>query len=500
MFNSSATDRVTHELRGLAGTAPAGTRLPSVRELTARHQASPVTVAAAIRQLVAEGLVETRSGRGTFVAARPAAAPLSPPDLSWQTVALGPRRVGEEEMQALLSLPPSGAIPLSGGYLDADLQPTAALGAALARAARQPATWQRGPVEGREDLRAWFARETIAPGSGRHPSSPGSGGHPSRSGAGPQPSFDSGLRAEDMVICSGGQAALSSALRALTEPGDTLLVESPTYLGALAAAHAAGLRVVPVPADRDGVLPDQLAAAFSRTGARLFYCQPLYANPTGATLSRARRPAVLAAVRDAGAFLIEDDYARDLTIDGDPPPPLAASDPDGHVIYLRSLTKSAAPGLRVAALGARGPAGARLRAARLLDDFFVAGPLQQATIEFVTSPAWSRHRRRLRTELRTRREALLTALRRHLPELIPQALPAGGLHLWTPLPAGTDDVAVATAALHAGVVVFPGRPWHPAEPPAPHLRLTHAAAPPSAMDEAVRRLATILPHRSTPTV
>ncbi|SFF30992.1 DNA-binding transcriptional regulator, MocR family, contains an aminotransferase domain [Actinoplanes philippinensis] len=471
MFNSNAAARVVQELRGLAGAAPAGTRLPSVRELTARHQASPVTVAAAIRQLVAEGLVETRSGRGTFVAAR-SAAPSSPPDMSWQTVALGPRRFGEEEMQALLALPPSGAIPLTGGYLDAHLQPAAALGAALARAARQPAAWQRGPVEGREDLRSWFARETSAPT--------------------PIPS-DPGLRAEDMVICSGGQAALSSTLRALTEPGDTLLVESPTYLGALAAAHAAGLRVVPVPADRDGVLPDQLAAAFTRTGARLFYCQPLYANPTGATLSPARRPAVLAALREAGAFLIEDDYARDLTIDGDPPPPLAASDPGGHVIYLRSLTKSAAPGLRVAALGARGPAGARLRAARLLDDFFVAGPLQQATLEFVTSPAWHRHRRTLRTELRTRRDALLTALHRHLPHLVPPTVPAGGLHLWTPLPTGADDVAVATAAATAGVVVLPGRPWHAAEPPGPHLRLTYAAAPPSAMDEAVRRLATVVP-------
>jgi DNA-binding transcriptional MocR family regulator len=522
MFNSNAADRVVQELRGLAGTAAAGTRLPSVRELTARHQASPVTVAAAIRQLVADGLVETRSGRGTFVAARPASAPVSPPDLSWQTVALGPRRFGEEEMQALLALPPSGAIPLTGGYLDAELQPTAALGAALARAARQPASWQRGPVEGREDLRAWFARETTArPDTRPHP--PAAAGNPelqptpfpsggrlqddsfggrlqaeSFGGRLQAESFGGGLRAEDMVICSGGQAALSSTLRALTQPGDTLLVESPTYLGALAAAHAAGLRVVPVPADRDGVLPDQLAAAFTRTGARLFYCQPLYANPTGATLSPARRPAVLAAVHEAGAFLIEDDYARDLTIDGDPPPPLAASDPDGHVIYLRSLTKSAAPGLRVAALGARGPAGARLRAARLLDDFYVAGPLQQATIEFVTSPTWHRHRRRLRTELRTRRDALLTALRRHLPELIPPTIPTGGLHLWTPLPTGSDDVAVATAAATAGVIVFPGRPWHAAEPPAPHLRLTYAAAPPSAMDEAVRRLATALPHHPKP--
>ncbi len=414
-----------------------------------------MTVAAAIRALVNEGLVETRPGQGTFVAPR-AAPPDRAPDLSWQTVALGSRRSGEAELQALLATPPPGAIPLSGGYLEPELQPTAALGAALARVARQPAAWQRGPAEGRADLRAWFAR-------------------------------DVGLRADDMVICAGGQAALSSALRALAGPGDTLLVESPTYLGALAAARAAGLRVVPVPADADGVRPDQLAAAFGRTGARLFYCQPLHANPTGATLATSRRAAVLTAVREAGAFVIEDDYARDLTIDGDPPRPLATEDTDGHVIYLRSLTKSAAPGLRIAAIGARGQAGARLRAVRLLDELFVAGPLQQAALEFVTSPGWDRHRRALRTALRARREALLTALRRHLALDIGR-VPRGGLHLWIRLEEGADDVAVAAAAAAGGVVVFPGRPWFAAEAPAPHLRLTYAAAPPDLMDEAVRRL------------
>ncbi|WP_438874491.1 PLP-dependent aminotransferase family protein [Symbioplanes lichenis] len=461
MNDGNATDRVIQDLRMTAAGSAPGTRLPSVRELTVRHQASPVTVAAAIRQLVAEGAVEARPGRGTFVAGRVEDRAVS--DLSWQTVALGPRPAGEDEMRALLATPPPGAIPLSGGYLDPELQPTAALGAALTRAARQSAAWQRGPAEGREDLRAWFARES-----------------------------GTGLRADDFVICSGGQAAIGSALRALTGPGDTVLVESPTYLGALAAARAAGLRVVPVPADRDGVLPDQLRAAFARTGARVFYCQPLHANPSGATLAADRRAAVAAAVREAGAFLIEDDYARDLIIDGDAPPPLAADDPDGHVIHLRSLTKPAAPGLRVAAIGARGPAGARLRATRLLDDFFVAGPLQQATMELVSAPAWARHRRSLRTALRTRREALLTALARHRPDLVPATVPRGGLHLWVRLPDGTDDLALTAAAAAAGVVVFPGRPWFAAEPPGPFLRLTYAAAPPELMDEAVRRLAVSL--------
>ncbi|GAB3977278.1 hypothetical protein GCM10027615_48860 [Plantactinospora veratri] len=247
--------------------------------------------------------------------------------------------------------------------------------------------------------------------------------------------------------------------------------------------------MVPVPADVDGVRPDHLAAAFARTGARLFYCQPLHANPHGATLAAHRRTRVAEAVRDAGAFLIEDDYARDLTIDGESPPPLAADDPDGHMVYLRSLTKSTAPGLRVAAIGARGPAGTRLRTARLRDDLFVAGPLQQATVEFVSAPVWVRHRRALRTALRIRREALLSALRRHLPELAEQPVPRGGMHLWTRLPEGTDDVALAVAAAAEGVVVFPGRPWYAAEPPAAHLRLSYAAAPPELMDEAVRRLA-----------
>jgi DNA-binding transcriptional MocR family regulator len=461
MNDDNAAVRVIQDLRALAQGQRPGTRLPTVRELSARHQASPVTVTRAIRALTGEGVLDAQPGRGTFVAHRPGA--VAAQDLSWQSIALGARPPGEDAMQALLAMPRPGMIPLSSGYLDADLQPTAALGAALARAARHPAAWQRGPVEGREDLRAWFAR--------------GSGGT---------------LRAEDMNICPGGQSALSTAFRALCAPGDPVLVEAPTYLGALAAARAAGLRVVPVPTDAEGVRPELLRAAFLRTGARLFYCQPLYANPHGATLSAQRRPAVMAAVREAGAFLLEDDYARDLAIDlagdEDPPRPLVADDPHGHVVYLRSLTKSAAPGLRVAAIGARGAAGARLRAARVLDDFFVSGPLQQAALDLVTSPAWPRHLKALRTELRARREALTEALAVHVPTLRLPLIPAGGLHVWARLPQGADDVSVTSEAAARQVVVFPGRPWFAAEPDGAYLRLTFAAAAPDQLREGVRRL------------
>jgi DNA-binding transcriptional MocR family regulator len=104
------------------------------------------------------------------------------------------------------------------------------------------------------------------------------------------------VRAHDVVITPGAQAGLATVLRALVPAGAPVLLESPAYLGAIAAARAAGLRVVPVPVDRDGVRPDLLADAFERTGARLFVCQPLFANPTGATLAADRRAAVLDAV------------------------------------------------------------------------------------------------------------------------------------------------------------------------------------------------------------
>lgn len=452
------------DVRAAARALPPGSRLPSVRELMARHRASPVTVQRALSHLAAEGLVVPRPGRGTFVAEQTAPAAPRAPDLGWQDVALADRPpVPSGALEQLLAPTPPGAIALTSGYLDPELRPVGPAGQALARAARRADAWDRTPVEGLEGLRSWFAQ--------------GAGGH---------------VRAHDVVVTAGGQAALATAFRALAAPGEPVLLESPTYHGAIAAARAAGLRVVPVPVDGEGVRPDLLASAFALTGARIFYCQPLFANPHGASLSAARRAEVLETVAAAGAFLVEDDWARDFAIDGDPPPPLAADDPDGHVVLLRSLTKVAAPGLRVAAVCARGTAGARLRAARLIEDFFVAGPLQHAALELVASPAWRSHLRRLRGALRERRDALVAAVGEHLPQARVVSVPAGGLHLWLALPDGTDEAAVVARAASEGVVVFPGRPWFAAEAPGPHLRLTFASAPPSDLVEGARRLARAL--------
>lgn len=448
-----------------------GGKLPSSRALVERFRVSPVTVSRALAQLAAEGLVVTRPGAGAF-RARPRTPETPAGDTSWQEVALSadgtadlvPRTVDATGVTVSLAAPPPGVLEFNGGYPHPSLQPERAMAAALARAGRRPGAWGRPPLEGLPELREWFARE-----------------------------IGGAVTAAEVLIAAGGQAALATALRALAPPGAPVLVESPTYPGMLALARAGGLRPVPVPVDRDGVRPELLADAFRATGARVFVCQPLFQNPTGAVLAPARRAEVLGIARAAGAFVVEDDFVRRLVhADAGPlPRPLAADDPDGVVVHVGSLTKATSPSFRVSALAAHGPVLERLRAIQVVDSFFVPRPLQEAALELVGSPAWPRHLRSLSGELRERRDAMTGALALRLPELALPHIPSGGYHLWARLPEGTDDDAFSAAALRAGVALTPGRPYFSAEPPASYVRLSFAAvAGLGEITEGVRRLRT----------
>ena len=459
----TADERIAADLRRRAERAKPGTRLPSVRDLSTEHRASPVTVQRALARVAAEGVVVAYPGRGTFVADQPASS-REPPDYGWQAIPLGGRGVDAGGLDRILAIPEEGVISLAGGFPEASLLPAGLLGAAGARAARKSSSWSRLPLAGLEDLRAWFAREAGAD-----------------------------VTAADVLVTSGGQSALSIVFRALGRPGDPVLVESPTYVGALASARAAGLEPVPVAVDPDGIRVDYLEATLRRTRARVIVLQPTCANPHGAVLSPERRERVHELAEQFRAFVIEDEYARDLYYEPPPPPLLMSGDRNGHVLYLRSLTKSTAPGLRVAGLIARGAARERLQSAWVVNDFFVSGLLQQTALEVVTSPVWQRHLRALRKELVLRRDALIAALETHLPGWRPFCTPRGGLALWVELPATTpEDEALVRQARAAGVGLVPGSLWFAAEAPGRFVRLSYAGAGVPDLDEAVRRLATAL--------
>ncbi|MGW0735422.1 aminotransferase-like domain-containing protein [Streptomyces sp. NPDC002851] len=471
MQERSSVGELADRLRSELNRYSPGEKLPSSRALVEAHRVSPVTVSRALAQLAAEGLVVTRPGAGAFRAAPPTAT-VPTGDTSWQQLALSadaateavPRTVDATGVLATLAAPPTGVIEFNCGYLHPSLQPERAMATALARAGRRPGAWGRPPADGLPELREWFAR--------------GCGG---------------AVTASEVLIASGGQSALTTALRALAPPGAPVLVESPTYPGMLAIAQAAGLRPVPVPVDTEGVRPELLASAFRATGARVFVCQPLFQNPTGAVLAGDRRGAVLRAAREAGAFVVEDDFVRRLVHEdaGPLPAPLIADDPDGRVVHVCSLTKATSPSFRVCALVARGPVLERLRAIQIVDHFFVPRPLQEAALELVGAPAWGRHLRSVAAQLRERRDAMTSAILRELPELALPHIPSGGYHLWLRLPDGADEAPLVSAALRAGVAVAAGRPYFCAEPPAGYVRLSFAGlAGRAEIVEGVRRLRT----------
>lgn len=460
MNDDSSARRLADALRVDLAGALAGARLSSSRSLAATHGVSPVTVAAALRLLAAEGLVETRPGEGTF-ARRPSTAPGG--DTAWQLTSMGPATAQATVLGTLVRPPRADAVPLSSGYLATEQQPHHLVAQALARAARRPTALGRVDPTGLPELRSWFATEV-------------------------------GARADDVLVCAGTQAALATVFTSLSRPGDAVVMESPTYLGAIAAAHAAGLTVVPVHRAPHGAPdPQDLDRALRSSGARLVYAQPHGANPTGTSWPASTHRELVAVARRHGAFLVEDDWAHDFVLAGTPRP-LAADDPDGTVLHLRSLTKSTVPALRVAAVVGRGPVMARLAAGRTAADLYVSGVLQHAALDVVTGPGWRRHLRDARAGLVERRDALAAAVVRHVGADALTCLPDQGLHLWVRLPDGLDDLQVARACADRGVDVAPGTPWWVTEPSGPHLRLSYAAATPDEAARGVRLLAEVLAH------
>ncbi|WP_051450604.1 PLP-dependent aminotransferase family protein [Actinospica robiniae] len=475
MNNDSSGAGIADALAREIEPLPSGTRIATHRELVRRFAASGTTISQALSLLTQRGLIASRPGAGTFRTETRARKPAG--DTSWQSAALDradqdleggalPRSFKAPALLGTLATAGPDIIDLNGGYLHPDLQPLPALTAASARASKRAGAWDRPSVSGVPELRDWFAADIGA-----------------------------GLGRQDILVCGAGQSALSTALRAVCRPGDAVVVESPTYPGTIAAAHAASLRTLPVPLDHDGMDVDELERTLARRRARVIVVQPLYQNPTGACLSADRRRQILAIARKYGAFVIEDDFARHLAhADAVPAPkPMIAEDEDGRVIHMRSLTKATSPNLRVGAIAARGPVLARLRSALVIDTMFVPAPLQLTALELVTAPSWKRGLATLAQALKHRREVAVAAV---TATFGPHALalrPTGGYHLWVALPAHLDDANFVAAALAHDVAITPGAYYHAAETSALHVRLSYIAAPSAAdVDEGIRRLAPLL--------
>ena len=292
--------------------------------------------------------------------------------------------------------------------------------------------------------------------------------------------------ADELLITSGSQQALTLIATVLLEPGDTVLVEEPSYLAALQAFQLAGATVVPVPCDEDGIDPEAAAALAARHGARLLYTIPTFQNPTGRTLPLERREALVALARAGGFWLLEDDPYGELRYRGEPLPTLAAL--DERVLSLSTLSKIAAPGLRIGWVRAPEPLRRPLTIAKQAADLHSSTVDQAAAAHWLETTDLDARVATLCGVYGPRRDALIDGLRDALPPGATHNRPDGGMFVWARLPDGWDAAELLTRALRHEVAFVPGFPFFAGPPDRAALRLSFTTHDPGEIAEGLRRL------------
>ena len=361
-----------------------------------------------------------------------------------------------------------GIISLAGGLPSPKTFPVEAMREAAERVLTQDgqAALQYAASEGLPALREWVAQDVRKLGIRADPS--------------------------QVLITTGSQQGLDLAAKVLIDSGSRVLVETPTYLGALQAFTPMQPRVDAVPSDDEGVLPDALAAHTGQGGerARFAYLLPNFQNPTGRSMGDARRRAVAEAAARAGLPLLEDNPYGDLWFGDTPPPPaLSAHHPEG-CLYLGSFSKILAPGLRLGYLIAPAALYPKLLQAKQAADLHTPSFNQRLVAELLKDGFIDRHVPTIRALYRRQAEAMLAALTRHMHGLdFTWNRPAGGMFLWARLPEGLDATALLPAAVERGVAYVPGAPFYAGRADARTLRLSFVTASEAQIDTAIAALA-----------
>jgi 2-aminoadipate transaminase len=295
--------------------------------------------------------------------------------------------------------------------------------------------------------------------------------------------------ADDILVTTGSQQALSLLATVLVEHGDTVLVESPCYLAALQAFAFAGARVVAVPGDESGIDPDALEELVTRERPKLLYTVPTFQNPTGRTLAGERRAAVASVAARRGMWIVEDDPYGELRFEGERVPWIASYDGAGdRTVLLGSFSKVMAPGMRLGWL--RAPA-ALLRAcvvAKQAVDLHTPTVNQLAAARYLADRDLDAHVARVAGVYRERRDAMLAGIGDALPAGSTWTRPEGGMFLWARLPESYDTTALLRGAVEQGVAYVPGAPFYAGEPDPATLRLCFVTQTPDVIGEGLRRL------------
>lgn len=435
-----------------AGSLQPGDRLPSVRTLRSRRAVSQATVLRAYSLLERQGLIESRSRSGYFVAARRL------PALTAQKHAAPATRVDVSDLvfHILHATRERRLLPFGSAFPSPELFPLRALASSLARSARRLDPWitVADLPPGSLALRREIARRYLALGAD--------------------------LAADDLLITNGAMEALNLCLQAVAPVGSIVAIESPAFYGALQAIERLGLRAVEVPTDpTHGIDPEALRVVLDTQAVSACWFMSSFQNPLGASVPDASRPQIVELLASRGIPLIEDDVYGELYFGARAPRPFKCFDTAGLVLHCGSFAKSLAPGYRVGwvAAGRYAPLIERLKT---MSSLATSIPAQEGIAHYLQSASYEHHLRRLRRRLAAQQEEMLADIAQHFPQGTRASRAAGGYFTWVELPSQVDALELHRLAAAEGIGLSPGPMFSPQRQFANCLRLNygHPWSPP----------------------
>jgi GntR family transcriptional regulator/MocR family aminotransferase len=456
----------------LAGGLAPDMRLPATRQLSRDLGVNRITVETAYAELEADGLIFSRVGSGTYVLPpcslppRPPESPSAPWPL-WQQAVQARSEIAKTMLPEAVPAPalPPNLITFASGTGDSHLFPTEDFRKVMQAVMRRDGTaaLEYGDPRGYAPLRGTIAQVLASQGLQARP--------------------------DNILITAGSQPALGLVAQLLLRPGDVILVESPTYSGALDLFHALRFKVVGIPTDERGMRVEALEGLLARHQPGLIYTIPNFHNPTGTCLSSQRRRQLIAVADRFNVPILEDDFVGDLRYEGRAQPALKALDPGGRVIYVSTFSKMLMPGLRVGFLAAEGPVYDSLASFKRANDLATSNLIQRALEAYVTVGRYQAHLRRSCQIYRKRRDAMLLAIHRHLPAAVRVDPPQGGLFVWLRLPEPLSAEQLLPLAAEEGVTFAAGCRFFPdGIGGAGCMRLNFVVQPAEAIEEGVKRL------------
>lgn len=453
----------------LSGNFSTDTRLPATRALAQDLGVNRITVENAYAGLEADGLITSRVGSGTYVL-----------PLHVLPVASASRRHGSwPQWQLDLQIssrekspqtPPTAStntpmIDFSSGVGDANLFPAEEFRKVLQGIIRRDgnAALGYGDRNGYTPLRTTIAKVLASQGLQTHP--------------------------DDILISTGSQRSIALVSHLLVKPGETILVESPTYARALELFQALDYKIVGIPIDGDGMRVDLVEDSIQAHNPKLIYTIPNFQNPSGTCLSGHRRRQLIALADRFNVPILEDDFVGDLRYEGRAQPTLKALDSGGRVIYISTFSKMLMSGLRVGFLVAEGPVFSKLAEFKYLNDLATSNLIQRALEAFVSVGRYQSHLRKSRGLYRSRRDRMMESIERYLPEEVTVEPPLGGLFVWMKLPNKISALELLPYAHQEGVTYSPGTEFFPNRQDGEHfVRLNFVSSTEDEIEAGIKRL------------